>query len=159
MRHSLLTQFRRPLSGRREPGLSAFDGSRPRAWFLNLQRVLMRKSFFTRALAALMILLIGGACGGNGGAPTATPTKLPETTVTPTPERSVQSEDLALAERLYAEGAVEEATAIYARVIVLGGDNQRQDALWGLARLQYQEGDSDAKDTVDKVKYKLTGDD
>ncbi len=51
---------------------------------------------------------------------------------------------------LYSEGAVEEATEIYTRVINRGDDGQRQQALWALARLHYQEGDNGAaKDTVD----------
>jgi soluble lytic murein transglycosylase len=97
-----------------------------------------------------MLSLIAGSCGGDGGTSSSTPTDVSETTATATPQRSIEAGDLAQAERLYAEGAVDEATAIYARVIVLGDDGQRQDALWGLARLQYQEGDGAAKDTVEE---------
>lgn len=109
----------------------------------------MRKSFFpARLLAALTLTFALVSCGG-GNTPAPTPTGVTEMTHTQTPEPSVEAEDLTRAERLYSEGAVEEATAIYTRVIDRGNDGQRQLALWGLARLQYQEGDGAAKDTVE----------
>lgn len=109
----------------------------------------MRKSFFpTRHFAALILSVALTTCGG-GNAPSPTPSG--DTQTANTPEPSVEGEDIALAERLYSEGAVEEATAIYTRVIDRGNDGERQLALWGLARLQYQEGDNRAaQDTVDE---------
>jgi len=111
----------------------------------------MRKSFFpARPFAALILLVALAACGG-GNAPSPTPSGDTQTAVTTTPEVSEEAEDIAKAERLYSEGAVEEATAIYTRVINRGNNGERQQALWGLARLQYQEGDNRAaQDTVEE---------
>src|SRR3989304_1597693 len=110
----------------------------------------MRKSFFpARSFAALMLSVALVSCGG-GNSPAPTPSADTHTAGTDRPEATVEAEDLALAERLYSEGAVEEATAIYARVIDRGNDGERRQALWGLARLQYQEGDNRAaQDTVE----------
>ena len=113
---------------------------------LNLQRVLMRKSFFPVSFLGVIAVCIAlAACGGNGRSPTPSPTGV---SLSPIP--SAQPADLALAARLYSEGAIEEATALYSRAIQGDDDGQRQRALWALARLQYQQGDnSGAEDTVE----------
>jgi len=110
----------------------------------------MRKSFFPATLLATVLLSLALASCGGGKSPAPTPTSITQTAVEQTPESTVQAEDLAHAQVLYSEGAVEEATEIYKRVIDRGDDDQRQQALWALARLHYQEGDNGAaKDTVD----------
>jgi soluble lytic murein transglycosylase len=109
----------------------------------------MRKSFFSAPLLAAVLLSFALVSCGDGKSPAPTSTGATQT-VEPTPESTVEAEDLAQAERLYSEGAVEEATAIYTRVISRGNDGERRQALWALARLHYQEGDNGAaKDTVE----------
>jgi peptidoglycan lytic transglycosylase len=110
----------------------------------------MRKSFFPIPLLPTVLLSLALVSCGGGKSPAPTSTGATQTAVQQTPESTVQAEDLAQAEVLYSEGAVEEATEIYTRVINRGDDGQRQQALWALARLHYQEGDNGAaRDTVD----------
>jgi peptidoglycan lytic transglycosylase len=110
----------------------------------------MRKSFFPIPLLATVLVSLALVSCGGGKSPAPTSTGVTQTAVEQTPESTVRAEDLAQADVLYSEGAVEEATEIYTRVIDSGDDGQRQQALWALARLHYQEGDNGAaKDTVD----------
>jgi peptidoglycan lytic transglycosylase len=110
----------------------------------------MRKSFFPVPLLATVLLSLALVSCAGGKSPAPTSTGVTQTAVEQTPESTVQAEDLAQADVLYSEGAVEEATEIYTRVIDDGDDGQRQQALWALARLHYLEGDNGAaKDTVD----------
>ena len=68
-----------------------------------------------------------------------------------TPAGPALFEELERAALLYEEGSVEEATRIYEEAIEDGDDSERQQALWALARLQYQEGDnSKAEDIVEE---------
>ena len=120
----------------------------------------MNKSFSTLATSAtlaLCIALVG--CGGNGVSPTATPAT-PSGSASAAPVGSPSFEELERAAQLYEEGAIEEATEIYKDAIKDGDDPQRQQALWALARLQYQEGDNGkAEDTVeDYLEEELSSD-
>jgi len=110
----------------------------------------MNKSFSTLATSATLVLCIGlVGCGGNGARPTATPTTSSEVTASSAPAGS-SFEELDRAARLYEEGSVEEATKIYKDAIKDGDDPARQQALWSLARLHYQQGDNGkAEDTVE----------
>jgi soluble lytic murein transglycosylase len=99
----------------------------------------MSKSFLTfTTLASVCLGIPLSACGG-GASPTATP---PGSPASPSPEPAAEGIDLDHAAQLYAEGAVEEATAIYEQAIDDGNSTQRQEALWALARIQYQQGDN-----------------
>ena len=103
----------------------------------------MSKSFFPgRLLAVVAVCVILAACGsGNPPPPGSTPS--PGTAAPSTAQL-----DLELADRLYDEGAVEEATAIYTNAISRGDDGQRQQALLALARIQYQQGDNGAAEAT-----------
>ena len=111
----------------------------------------MNKSFLTlTTLATLALCITLVACGGNGAKPTATPTTPSEASASAAPAGSPSFDELERAARLYEEGSVEEATKIYEDAIDDGDDPQRQQALWALARLQYQQGDNGkAEDTVE----------
>ena len=111
----------------------------------------MNKSFLTLTiLTKLALCIMLAACGDNGAKSTATPTTPSEATASAAPAGSSSFEELERAARLYEEGAVEEATKIYEDAIDEGVDPQRQQALWALARLQYQQGDNGkAEDTVE----------
>jgi soluble lytic murein transglycosylase len=61
---------------------------------------------------------------------------------------SIPAEDLERAARLYDEGAVEEATAIYNRAIQRGNEAQRKQGLWALAKIHYQQGDNTAAEST-----------
>ncbi|TMF06632.1 MAG: tetratricopeptide repeat protein, partial [Chloroflexi bacterium] len=106
----------------------------------------MAKSFSFGRFAAVVALAIGAySCGGNS--PESTPTPVPASV---TPSESVSAEDLGRAAQLYDEGSVEEAVAIYNRAIQRGSAAQRQQALWALAKIQYEQGENDAaKDSID----------
>jgi soluble lytic murein transglycosylase len=106
---------------------------------LNLQRLHLSKSFFPFHItgAVTFALLVISACG-DGSTPSAT------TPPSDSPTESGQPEDLELAARLYDEGAVEEATAIYGRATRRGPEDQRRQALWALARINYQQGENKA---------------
>jgi len=83
----------------------------------------------------------------RGSSPQSNQTPVPPTN---TPQESVAPEDLERAAQLYDEGSVEEATAIYSRAIAHGNEAQRQQALWALAKIQYQQGEnSAAESTID----------
>ena len=107
----------------------------------------MRKSFLTFTPLSLVVLcVLVAACGGGGAKPTPGPSGAPS----PSPEHAATEFDLERAAQLYEEGAVEEATQIYEDAIDDGDDAQRQEALWALARVQYQQGDNGkAEDIVE----------
>jgi soluble lytic murein transglycosylase len=64
------------------------------------------------------------------------------------PEQTTSEFDLDRAAQLYEEGAVEEATEIYEDAIDEGDDTQRQQALWALARVEYQQGDNGKAENI-----------
>ncbi len=103
----------------------------------------MSKSFFSgRLLAVVWVCVILAACG-SGNSPPSSSTPSPGTAAPSTAQL-----DLELAGRLYDEGAIEEATAIYNNAIRRGDDDQRQQALLALARIQYQQGDNGAAEAT-----------
>ena len=118
----------------------------------------MSKSFshFTPH-ALLIVCLVLAACGGDGRR--ASPTPLPGSG-SGTPTEAPVLAELERAARLYEEGSVEEATKIYKDAIEDGDDPERRQALWALARLQYQQGDNgNAEDTVeDYLEEEITPD-
>src|SRR5688572_13156682 len=107
----------------------------------------MSKSFYS--ITSLLVLCVTlSACGG-GTKPTPTPSS--PGGLSPTPSEPVTSEDLQRAALLYEEGAVEEATEIYEDVIQGGDDAEKEQALWALARVHYQQGDNgNAEDIVEE---------
>ena len=113
---------------------------------LNLQRLSVAKSFlFGRLVAVVALAIVAYSCGGNS--PESKPTPVPASV---TPSESVSAEDLERAAQLYDEGSVEEAVAIYNQAIQRGSEAPRQQALWALAKIQYEQGENDtAKDTID----------
>ena len=84
--------------------------------------------------ATILAALLTASCGG--GAPDQTP---PPPAVSPV--SSDVAPDLPLADALYAEGEVDEAIKIYSAAALRGDADQRQQAIWALARIQYQTGD------------------
>ena len=84
------------------------------------------------------VLLVLAACGG-GSAPSQSATAT--ATSSPAPDDAVPI-DLDEADRLYYEGEFEQAIEIYSAVGERGNDAQRPEALWSLARIQYQRGDN-----------------
>ena len=120
----------------------------------------MNKSFSTLATSAILVLCIAlVGCGGKDARPTARPAT-PSGSASAAPAGSSSFDELERAARLYEEGAIEEATEIYKDAIEDGDDPQRQQALWALARLQYQQGDNgNAEDTVeDYLEEKISPD-
>jgi hypothetical protein len=107
----------------------------------------MSKSFYS--ITSLLVLCVTLAACGGGAKSTPTPTS--SESLSPTPAEPVRSEDLERAALLYEEGAVEEATKIYEDAIEDGDDAEREQALWALARVQYQQGDNGkAEDIVEE---------
>ncbi len=82
-------------------------------------------------------LFLASACTGGDPSPSATPA-----TPTPSPLPSSVPLDLELAGRLAYEGEFERAIAIYSAVAQRSTQSERRQALWTLARLQYQRGDN-----------------
>jgi soluble lytic murein transglycosylase len=94
------------------------------------------------------LAVFAGACGGGSTRPTDPPASA---TPTASPEPAASGIDLQRAAQLYEEGAVEEAAEIYENAIDEGNSDQRQEALWALARVQYQQGDNDkAEEIIDE---------
>ena len=58
---------------------------------------------------------------------------------------------MALADRLYYEGEFEEAIAVYSAVAERSAGPERLDALWALARSQYQQGDNNGSEQTIRV--------
>ncbi len=93
------------------------------------------RSPLARTLGAVILAtLLTTACGG-GGAPDQTPPPA----VSPVSADVVP--DLPLADKLYAEGEADEAIKIYSAAALRGDADQKQQAIWSLARIQYQTGD------------------
>jgi soluble lytic murein transglycosylase len=97
------------------------------------------------ALTVAFLLLV--ACGGGSGSSSPTPTAS-----SPSATAENVSLDLERSGRLYYEGDFEEAIEVYSAVAGRGDGPQRLDALWALARIQYQRGDNDASErTIDTL--------
>ncbi|MBI2912629.1 MAG: transglycosylase SLT domain-containing protein [Chloroflexi bacterium] len=85
---------------------------------------------------ALAVALLLAACGGGQQPPQSSP--LAEVV---SPVASDTPVDLAQADKLYHDGDFEGAIAIYSAAALRSDDQQRRQALWRLARIQYASGD------------------
>jgi soluble lytic murein transglycosylase len=90
----------------------------------------------TLVVVAALAVLAGIACGASAPSPTAEPVLTPVTSDVPV--------DLALADRLYAEGRFEEALTIYSAAAQNGTEEQRRQGLWAIARIQAGKGENSA---------------
>ena len=91
------------------------------------------------ALLAFALLAVLSACSSGGPDPTPTP---PPPLVSPVP--SSVSVNLALADRLYVEGEYDGALEIYSAAVLRGSSLEKQEAIWKVARIQYEKGEHGA---------------
>jgi len=93
------------------------------------------------ALHALILLLaaILAACAETRTQSTPTP---PQPAVSPVP-RDV-AVDIGLADTLYVQGETDRALEIYYAAVARGSEVERQDAVWKVARIQYEKGQNSA---------------
>lgn len=92
-----------------------------------------------RALLSVVVIGLIQACGSGGPGPTPTP---PPPLVSPVP--SSVTVDLALADRLYVEGETDRALEIYYAAVARGTADERQEAMWQVSRIQYEQGEHSA---------------
>ncbi len=91
------------------------------------------------ALFLIAVTALAHACASGGPGPTPTP---PPPLVSPVP--SSVSVDLALADRLYLEGETGRALEIYYAAVARGTPSEQQEAMWKVARIQYEKGEHHA---------------
>ncbi len=95
----------------------------------------------SHALYALLLLLAAflAACSGTRTNSTPTP---PQPAVSPVP--SDVAVDIGLADSLYVQGETDRALEIYYAAVARGSEAERQDAVWKVARIQYEKGEHSA---------------
>ncbi len=97
----------------------------------------------TGLLTILALALVVSACGG-GGNQDLSGSSTPEPSA---PSASESPTNLDHADRLYYEGRFEDAIKIYTQIAQAKG-NQSDEALWTLARVQYERGDNAAAEAA-----------
>jgi len=96
----------------------------------------------TPALSALsftVIAFVAAACSSGKPGPTPTP---PPPVVSPVP--STVSADIALGDRLYIQGEIDRALEVYSAAVLRGAPGDRQEAVWKVARIQFEKGQHQA---------------
>jgi soluble lytic murein transglycosylase len=97
-----------------------------------------RKACATLVALLPLLLLAASGCAGDPASPAAT--AVPEPALTPAPSH-VQV-DLPEAEQLYRDGDLDGAAQIYSAAVLRGTPEERQEGIWRLARLQYEQGEA-----------------